>query len=378
MSDSIRVAIAGHGLMARVHAHAWRTMPYFFQVGRPVEVAVLLGTDPERTQRAADSLHIRQTETDVQRLIARGDIDILDICAPGDAHARLTIPALEARVHVLCEKPVGTSLEDSRRMADAASKATAHGVVAMAGYNLRHVPAIQEARALIRDGALGSVISIRGQYLQDWLTDPATPMSWRLRKERAGYGALGDIGSHIIDLAQYLVGEDIVETIGYTRTEWAQRPTDSSDGGHEAVTVDDSAAWLGRFSQGSVGTFEASRVSHGHHNQVRIEIDGTRGALAFDFERMNELLVAQGGREPGTFRKLDVTGTGHPYGDVWWPAGLGLAYDHTFVHLVAAFIDCVETGTRVSPSFRDAHQVQSVLASIESSTRTGRWVSTAS
>lgn len=376
MTEPLRVAIAGTGLMARVHAYAWRTAPLVFPSSRVAEVRVLLGRDSERSAAVASELRIPDYESELEKMLAREDIEVLDVCTPGHTHATLVAAALQAGKHVLCEKPLGTSVQDSAVMTHAAQLAGLRGVVAMAAYNLRFLPAIQEARRLISDGYIGTAVSIRALYLQDWLVSPQTAMSWRLDAVRAGSGALGDIGSHVVDLTQYLLGEQIVETVGLSKTQWPKRPDESGGDRLHDVTTDDLSAWLARFEGGCTALFEASRLSPTRNNSIRIEIDGTRGAITFDFDRLNELQLATShdAAPPTGLRRVSVTGPGYPYGDVWWPAGLGLAYDHTFVHLVAELQSAIEERRVASPTFAEALQVQRVLASVQESDLKRRWM----
>ncbi len=269
------------------------------------------------------------TETDWRRLLSRDDIDLVDICTPGDTHAEIAIAALDAGKHVLCEKPLANTVAEAEAMADAAERAAGRGVRAMVGFTYRRVPAIALARELVQSGRIGEIRHVRAQYLQDWLTDPAAPMSWRLEKERAGSGALGDIGAHVIDLTQYITGDRIGSVTGLLRTFVDKRPQPARESGRPlgadavngtaqpvgTVTVDDAATFLARFGGGAVGVFEATRFATGRKNAIRIEINGSQGSLAFDFEDMN-VLHFYDAEEPSStagFRRIVVTEPTHPY-----------------------------------------------------------------
>jgi predicted dehydrogenase len=325
----------------------------------------------------AEKFGWEHVETDWRALIARDDVDVVDVCTPGDTHAEIAVAALEAGKHVLCEKPLANSVAEAEAMAEAAKAARARGVRSMVGFTYRRVPAIKLARNLVADGKLGEVRHVRAQYLQDWLIDPQAPLSWRLDKTRAGSGALGDIGAHIIDLTQYITGERIVGVSAIMETFVKERPVAASfDGlagtageGTGPVTVDDAAIFLGRFSGGALATFEATRFATGRKNAIRIEINGTDGSLAFDFEDMNVLHLLQNsdGAEAAGFRRILVTEPEHPYIAAWWPPGHVLGYEHGFTHQAVDLVTAIAEGRDPEPSFADGLNVQQVLAAVEES-----------
>jgi predicted dehydrogenase len=262
-------------------------------------------------------------------------------------------------------------------MTEVAERATAAGVFSCVGFNYRRVPALALARQLVSSGRLGRVRHIRAQYLQDWIVDPAFPLVWRLQKERAGSGALGDIAAHIVDLAQFLTSERLVGVSGVTETFIQQRPlpeaasglSGAGGAGSGAVTVDDAVAFFGRTDSGAMATFEATRFATGRKNAMRIELNGSAGSLAFDFESMNELHVFDGTvpAEDAGFRRILATESGHPYVSAWWPPGHGLGYEHTFTHEIADFLGDISAGRPPSPSFADGLAVQRVLDAVERS-----------
>jgi predicted dehydrogenase len=293
---------------------------------------------------------------------------VVDVGTPGDSHAEIAIAAAAAGKAVLCEKPLANSVADAERMRDAVRSA---GVPNGVCHNYRRAPAVALAKRLVESGRLGRIHHWRGAYLQDWIVDPAFPRVWRLQKEHAGSGALGDIGSHSIDLARFLVGE-ITEVSGLLETFVPERPLPEGRG-MGAVDVDDAALALVRFTSGAIGTIEGTRFATGRKNHNRFEVNGSRGSVAFDFERMNELeLYEESGPESG-FRTILATDASHPYAGAWWPPGHILGYEHTFVHTVRDFALAVATGGAMQPDFEDGLANQRVLDAIERSAASRRW-----
>jgi predicted dehydrogenase len=374
---SLGVGLIGYAFMGAAHSQAWRTAPHFFDLPLHPRLAVLAGRDAVRVADAADRLGWSDTETDWRRVIERDDVQLVDVCSPGNTHAEIAIAALEAGKHVLCEKPLANTVAEAEAMTEAAGRAAARGVRSMVGFTYRRVPAIGLARRLVAEGRLGDIRHVRAQYLQDWIADPAAPMSWRLEKDKAGSGALGDIGAHIVDLAQYITGEALTGVSAMLETFVKERPLPASTGrlggvgGSQTgtVTVDDAAIFLGRFTGGALATFEATRFALGRKNAIRIEINGSAGSLAFDFEEMNVLEFFDG-TEPADiagFRRILVTEPGHPYVAAWWPAGHGLGYEHGFTHQVVDLVTAIAKDEDPAPSFADGLQVQRVLDAVERS-----------
>jgi predicted dehydrogenase len=390
----LRVAMIGHAFMGNAHSQAWRTAPHFFPLPLHPEMAVLVGHDAGRAAEAAVRLGWAESSADWREVVARDDVDVVDICTPGDTHAEIAIAALEAGKHVLCEKPLANTVEEAEAMTAVAEKVRGDGVLAMVGFTYRRVPAIALARQLVAEGRIGQVRHVRAQYLQDWIADPEAPLSWRLDKARAGSGALGDIGAHIVDLTQYITGDRIVELTGRLETFVKERPYAAGStaagsgaslggGGTSAergpVTVDDAASFLATFGGGAMGVFEATRFATGRKNAIRIEINGSDGSLAFDFEDMNvlEFFDATQPAEIAGFRRILATEAGHPYVAAWWPPGHGLGYEHGFTHQVVDLVNAIADGTDPEPSFADGLQVQRVLAAVETSSDTRSWQSLA-
>jgi predicted dehydrogenase len=353
--------------MGKAHSQAWRNVGAFFDVPA-VAQRVLVGRDADAVAGAAARYGWAESATDWREAIARDDVDLVDICAPGWLHAEIAIAALEAGKHVLVEKPLSNTLAESEAMVAAAQDARARGVQSMVGFNYRRVPALAYARRLIAEGRLGTVREVRASYLQDWLADAASPMTWRLRKDTAGSGALGDIASHAIDQVQYLLGDTVTEASGRLQTFVGRRP--GRDGALEDVTVDDAAWATLALSGGAIASVEASRVALGRKNSLRIEVYGTKGSLAFDLERLNELEFLDAAAGPAAeagFRRIVVTEPAHPYLGAWWPQGHVIGWEHTFTHQARDFLLAIRDGNPPSPSFEEGLQVQRVLAAIEES-----------
>ncbi len=363
--ETIGIGMVGHAFMGAVHSHAWRSVHRFFDPPLVPRLAVLGGRDETRAKAAAEKYGWEDVETDWRKLVARDDVGLVDVCTPGDSHAEIAIAALEAGKHVLCEKPLANSVAEAEAMAEAARRARDRGVRAMVAFNYRRVPALAHARNLVGSGALGEIRHVRSVYLQDWLSDPEAPMTWRLRKESAGSGALGDLGAHIVDAAQFVTGEVITGVSALTNTFVKQRPAES--GGTDDVTVDDTALFLARLSGGAVASFEATRFALGRKNAMRLEVNGSKASLAFDFEAMNELQWYEGTGTEAGFRRILVTEPQHPYVGAWWPPGHLLGYEHTFTHEVADLLDAIGAGTDPEPGFDDGLRVQRVLAAVEKS-----------
>ncbi|MFS8477848.1 MAG: Gfo/Idh/MocA family oxidoreductase [Micromonosporaceae bacterium] len=388
----LRVGMVGYAFMGAVHSHAWRTVNRVFDLPVTVRMVAVCGRDEAKVSAAAVRLGWDGHTTDWRELVGRDDIDVIDICTPGDSHAEIAIAALDAGKHVLCEKPLANSVTEAHAMVAAAERARAAGVRAMCGFNYRRVPAVALMRHMVADGRLGVIRHVRAAYLQDWIVDPQFPLVWRLRRDKAGSGALGDIGAHIIDLTQYVTGQRIVGVSALTETFVTERPlpaeasglaataggTEPTDGDGAAratgpVTVDDAALFVARLDGGAVATYEATRFATGRKNGLRVEINGSLGSVAFNLERLNELEFYDAtapGREQG-FTRILVTEPDHPYLSAWWPPGHILGYEHSFTHEMRDFIAAIVAGTDPSPSFAEALEVQRVLDAVARSAELG-------
>ena len=376
---SLGVGMVGYAFMGRAHSQAWRTVDRVFELPLRPRLAAICGRDEAAAGAAAARLGWAVTETDWRALIARDDVQLIDIAAPGSLHAPIAIAALQAGKHVLCEKPLANTLAEAELMAAAADAAFPSGARAMVGFNYRRVPALALARRLVEQGRIGLLRHVRAVYLQDWLVDPDSPLTWRMQADQAGSGALGDLGAHIVDLARFLTGDEIagVSAVGATFVE--ERPLPGGEGAGR-VTVDDAVVFSARFGSGALGSFEATRYAAGHKNGLRIELNGSAGSLAFDLERLNELEfydgdVAVGGGSTAGFRRILVTEPEHPYLSGWWPPGHTLGWEHTFTNQARDLLTAIADGGQPTPSFGDGLAAQRVLDAVQRSAAAGSgWV----
>lgn len=377
----VRIGMIGYKMMGKAHSHAYRDIPFYFDTEVVPVLQAISGRDEQGVRRAAEKMGWASVEMDWHHLVERDDIDVIDIVSPNNTHADIAIAAAKAGKHIICEKPLALSVEQAQQMLDAVNKA---GVVHMVCHNYRFAPAVQYAKQLIQQGKLGRIYHVRATFLQDWLMDPGYPLVWRLRKDVSGSGTLGDLGSHIIDLARFLVGE-FSEVAGMMETFIKERPlgdmdihlqgkVESSEKGE--VTVDDAASFLARFENGALGVFEVSRFSRGNRAGNRFEINGEKGSVRWDMENMNNLHVYLEEDDPGLkgFRTVNCTEVEHPYGRVYWPAGHIIGYEHTFINLLAEMMRGISKGISPNPNFEDGVRNQMVLEAVERSVRTGKWV----
>jgi len=363
---TLRVGLLGYRFMGQAHANALARLPMFFPDAPDVERDVIVGRDEAALAEAADRLGFSRTSTDWREVV--DDVDVFYNLGPNDLHVEPSVAALEAGTHVFCEKPLAHTLAGAEEMAAAARESEAQAGVA---FNYRFVPAIQKARDLIASGELGEIHHVRANYLQDWLVDPEAPWSWRNDEDVAGSGALGDLGAHSVDLAQFLLGEGIERVSGHLRTFVDERPVPDADE-TRPVTVDDAFSAQAAFEGGAMGVFEASRFANGHKNGNTIEVNGSEGSLRFDLERLNELEVLRDGDRG--FETVLVTEEDDPYVENWWPPGHVLGWEHTFVHENYEFLTSVTVGESHEPDFQTGLNVQRVLAAIEESDERGEWV----
>ncbi len=363
---TLNVGLIGYKFMGKAHSNAWRQAPRFFDLPANVRMKTICGRNGAATRRAASQLGWENVETDWRRVMADPKIDIVDICTPNDTHCEIAIAAAEQGKAILCEKPLARNAAEAERMVVAVKKAR---VVNMVCHNYRRIPAIALAKEMIERGEIGErIFHFRARYAQDWIVDPKFPLVWRLQSGTAGSGALGDIGSHIVDLARYLVGE-FKEVCASTETFIKQRR-----GGR--VSVDDAATIIGRFKNGALASLEATRFAPGRKNSLTLEINGSAGSLVFDLEELNRLKFFSR-RDPQDrqgFRDILVTESTHPYIDKWWPPGHLIGYEHTFTHTIADFVKAVVDRKKVHPNFEDGLQNQCVLDAIIKSAKTGKWV----
>lgn len=370
----VKVGLIGYGFMGRAHSHALTDAPLFFDLPVTPIKAVVCGRTREGVEAMARRWGWHEWDTSWERVVGRDDIDLVSIVTPTVNHSDIAIAAASAGKMVICEKPFALNVDQARNMVAAVERA---GTLNMVMFNYRRVPALRLARDMIQSGELGSIYHFRAVYLQDWIADPNFPMTWHLRREEAGSGVHADLNSHLVDLARFLVGE-IESVIGMATTFVKERakPGSTDSGEREPVTVDDAMAFLARFENGAAGTFEATRFAYGRKNHQRIEINGSKGSLVFNLERLNELQfysVEDDAKERG-FRTILVTENAHPYISAWWPPGHMLGYEHTFVNAYADFMKCIGRGEQVTPSFRDGFACQQVIDAVLESVRRRTWI----
>ncbi|MSS70297.1 MAG: Gfo/Idh/MocA family oxidoreductase [Candidatus Latescibacteria bacterium] len=384
MPKEINVGLVGYSFMGKAHSHAYRDVEMFFDSGAVPVMKAICGRNEVAVAAAAKKFGWEGYETSWKKLVERDDIDLVDISTPGDSHRDIAVAAAAAGKHIFCEKPLANTLAEAREMLDAVQKAKVKHMVA---FNYRRVPAVALARQLIEEGRIGKIYHWRAVYLQDWIMDPNFPLVWRLVKKQAGSGPHGDLNAHIIDLAHYLVG-DISDVVGMDTTFIKERPMpegiDASLGARVGggrrrmgrVTVDDATLFLARFKNGAIGSFEATRFAGGRRNHNRFEINGSKGSLAFNLEKMNELQFYSRDDEPHMqgFREIVVNEKAHPYIAAWWPPGHIIGWEHTFVHEVHDLLSSIVRGKPVHPDFEDGVRVQAVLEGVSLSAREKRWV----
>ncbi|MFL6208622.1 MAG: Gfo/Idh/MocA family protein [Pyrinomonadaceae bacterium] len=366
----LNIALIGYKFMGKAHSNAWRQVRSFFDVPFEPVLQVICGRDEQELIKAADKFGWAEHATSWEEVVARQDIDLVDICTPGDTHLPIVLAAAAAKKIIFCEKPLANTLAEAEQMLAAVR---ANNCLHMLCHNYRRAPAVALARELISAGRIGEIYHYRGTYLQDWLVNPDFPRVWRLEKAQAGSGALGDILSHSIDLARYLVGE-ITEVSGLLKTFIKERPLPGSQT-IAPVEVDDAALSLVKFAGGAIGTIEATRFAAGRKNYNRFEINGSRGSIAFNLERMNELeLYIEEGAQSG-FRTIQATGREHPYMSGWWPPGHIIGYEHTFTHTVLDLLKAVDEQRLPMPNFEDGVRNQKILDAVERAAHSRSWAS---
>ena len=369
----IGVGMLGYAFMGKAHSNALRKIPYMVDPLPAVPALVsICGRNEAAVRDAAARYGFQRYCTDWRDLIQDDAIQLFDNGGPNNTHAEPCIAAAEAGKHIICEKPLARTAQEAKSMLDAVNRA---GVKHACAYNYRFVPALRLAREMIERGELGQIYHFRAVYLQEWIMDPQFPMVWRLKKDIAGSGALGDLGAHIIDLARFLVGEPTAIS-GLTQTFIKERPTD--DGGRDTVDVDDAFVSLVQFANGAIGTLEASRYANGRKNHQRIEINGSKGSIVFDLERLNELEVHLSDSEPGShaqgFRRVLVTEADHPFWKYWWPHGHIIGWEHTFVHELTHLLEAIVNDTEVAPygaDFEDGYRAAVICDAVLESAANG-------
>ena len=371
---SFRVALLGTKFMGKAHSQAYRNVNMYFSDAPHVEQVVICGRSPDETEQAREAFGWQEASTDWEAVVARDDIDIVDISTPGHLHAEMALAAAAAGKHVVCEKPLANTLDEARSMLAAVEAA---GVRHLVMHNYRRVPAVALAKRMVEDGRLGEIYHFRARYLQDWALIPGLELVWRFDAKLAGSGALGDLGAHVIDLGRHLCGE-ISELAATSETFIKQRPVSPGSSEMADVTVDDAAALCVRFENGAIGTIEASRFAPGRKNHNTLEINGSGGSITFDLENLNNLRYYSVDDTPDAqgFHEIIACSLGkHPYADNWWFDGHLLGYEHSFTHTLYDWLNAVDSGEALRPDFADGVRNQEVLDAAERAARSRRWES---
>ncbi|MCT4579487.1 Gfo/Idh/MocA family oxidoreductase [Donghicola sp.] len=385
MTKTLNIAMIGGGFMGKAHAMAYASMPMFFWPAPAIpHRKVVVDVTDDQAEAARQRFGFDEASSDWRAVIARDDIDVIDICTPNNVHAEIAIAAAKAGKHIICEKPLARGGEEAKAMLDAVEAA---GVIHMVAFNYRRTPAVALAKKYIDEGRIGEILNFRGTYLQDWSADPDGPLSWRFQKKIAGSGAIGDIGTHVVDLAHYLVGP-IAAVSALTPTYVKTRPLQAggvdklgaseknADAPRGEVDVDDEVVSMLKFENGAIGSLEATRNGHGRNNFITLEIHGTKGSILFNYERRDELQVmfADDPADARGFRTV-YTGPAHPYGEGLWPIpALGIGYSETKIIECYDFFKAIASGEQPSPNFADGYLTELVADALITSGETEQWV----
>jgi predicted dehydrogenase len=378
MKKPLNIGLIGYGFMGRSHSNAYRQVNQFFDVPfRPILKAVC-GREASKVKPFADQWGYESVETDWRKLIERKDIDAIDICTPNNLHCEIALATTAAGKTILCEKPLAMNGNEGRKMVAAVEKA---GVANTVWYNYRRVPAVTFAKQLIDSGKLGKVFHYRAKFLQDWTISPELPQGgaglWRLDAAAAGSGVTGDLLAHCIDTAIWLNGP--VNSVSAMTETFVKQRKHILSGKVEPVGIDDACAFLARFANGSLATFESTRYARGHKALYTLEVNGEHASLAWDLHELHRLSWFDH-RDDGPlrgWRSIHVTDGDHPYMGKWWVPGLQIGYEHTFIHHVADFLDNLAKNQPIAPSFRDALATQDVCDAVLGSAKNGQWVTVA-
>ena len=382
----INIALIGYQFMGKAHSNAYRQVGRFFDLDVEPVMKVLVGRSEAKVAAAAQQFGWQEYATNWEEVISRDDIDLVDIGTPNDTHALISVAALKAGKHVLCEKPLAMNVADAKISYETAKET---GLINGICHNYRKAPAVAFAQKLVADGKLGAIRHFRGVYLQDWIVDPAVPLVWRLDKKIAGSGSHGDLNAHLIDTARFVMGAEFAEVCGMAETFIKKRPLLADTGGGLSgftasgemgdVTVDDVTAFLARFENGATGTFEATRLAPGRKNYNRWEINGEKGSIAFNLERMNEIEVYVTDDPEGLqgFHAIQATESFMPYMEAYWPVAHIIGYEHTFVNMIRDLMVAIGENKPFSPDFYDGLKNQAVLEAVDQSAAEKRWVTPA-
>lgn len=370
MKEEINIGLVGTQFMGKAHSNAWMKVPFFFDTPlTPVLHTACSRSESQRT-KFVSQYRWKKGEPSWRKMIDSKEVDLIDICTPNHLHMPIAIAAARAGKHILCEKPMARTAAEAEEMYHAADEA---GVVHMMIFNYRFVPAIGLAKEFISQGKIGAVRHFNAVYYQDWLTDPEFPLTWRHDAAASGSGAHGDMNAHIVDLGRFLVGE-FRSVSGIQKTFIEERPLASGEGTGK-VSTDDATSFLATFSNGALGSFQATRLAPGRKNFLRLEIFGSKGSLGFNLERMNELEYFEAGGDPASqgYKNILLTDASHPYIKAWWPPGHIIGWEHTFVHQVSELLDGIGNKKNVKPDFYDGLRCQQVLDAVVNATATQTW-----
>lgn len=384
MKKKLNIAIIGAGFMGRAHSNAWSQLGKFFDIDYEIVLKAAAGRNEKKMREFADRWGFEEITTDWKSLLTREDIDVIDILTPTYEHKEMAVAAMKAGKHVICEKPCALTYEEAKEMADVEQESH---VITYLNHNYRKVPAVMLAKRMIQEGKLGEIYHWKGSYLQDWIMDAEFPLTWHLQKEKAGGGPLFDLSSHAVDLARFLIGEP-KSVMAMTKTFIKERPlpgesaatfskgSQDTDKGKGAVTVDDAAFMTVEFESGALGNIDSSRFAAGRKNYNCFEVYGSKGAVCFNLERMNELEYfdhTKEGDQKG-YSTILATESTHPYVGAWWPQGHIIGYEHTFVHAFYEFVNAIQNGKKIVPNFADGAQITRILEAAQKSSLEGRKV----
>ncbi len=384
MKEKLNIAIIGAGFMGRAHSNAWSKLGKFFDIDYEIVLKAVAGRNEKKIKAFADQWGFEEITTDWRTLLTRDDIDVIDILTPTYEHKEMAIEAMKAGKHVICEKPCALSYEEAKEMAEVEKEC---GKVTYLNHNYRRVPAVMLAKKMIEEGKLGEIYHWKGTYLQEWIMDEEFPVTWHLQKEKAGGGPLFDLSSHAVDLARFLIGEP-KSVMAMTKTFVKERPIpgenaatfsagEQSSGSEKGpVTVDDAAFMTIEFENGALGNIDSSRFAAGRKNYNCFEVYGSKGAICFNLERMNELEYYDNTIEGDVkgYSNILVTEGTHPYVGAWWPQGHIIGYEHTFVHAFYDFVKAVKNQGKMTPDFSDGANIIKVLKAAQKSSDEGRRV----
>lgn len=369
MKENLNIGLIGHKFMGRAHSHAYRDVGMFFDLKQQPLMRTLCGVEDDLPEACA-RYGFQNWEHDWRKVVDDPEIDIIDICTPDSSHAEIALAAAQRGKHIFCEKPLALTVAEAQAMADAAER---NRVVAMVNFVYRAVPAVQLAKSLVAQGAIGSVYHFNALYQQDFCLPADFPFVWRMDRTVAGAGVLADKGAHVLDLARFLCGE--LSEVACTGKPFITTRNDLNGKAHE-VTTDDAAVFIGRFENGALGLFEVSNASAGHKNALTFELGGSKGAIRFDLERLNELQVcfADDPANLQGFRTVSVTEKEHPFIAAWWPSGHTLGWEHAFIHQVYRFLNAVSCGGPIEGDFQDGLRCQKLIEAIWTADRERAWV----